>query len=71
MLINEQHDMEFELTCYVDGSYVNEWIGGIGYVLNRGSELVCYHSARVHVSGPQHVEAMALRQAIQEVHVQY
>lgn len=40
---------------------------GAGYVINKGSKLLCYHSSRVHVSGSLHGEATVLWQVIQEV----
>ncbi|XP_078153121.1 uncharacterized protein LOC144548322 [Carex rostrata] len=47
--------------CYVDGSWVNEWRGGLGFVLTFGDSLVAYKSAGAMTSCPLQAEALALK----------
>lgn len=51
-----------EVCCYSDGSWTQQWNGGIGVIIERNEELVTYKSERVKGSCPLHTEAIALRE---------
>lgn len=45
----------------MDGSWVNEWRGGLGFVLTFGDSLVAYKSAGAMTSCPLQAKALALK----------
>lgn len=55
---------ESEVKCWIDGSWAQEWQGGVGYAFFKGRELVRYHSSKALVCCPMQAEATALREAI-------
>lgn len=63
VLVNEDNGMN----CYVDGSWTQDWQGGVGVVLFKGEELLVYISEEVGACCPLQVEAIALRKAVQLV----
>lgn len=59
-----QEAVDTEYTCYCDGSWKEQWNGGVGYIIRRGHELVVYRSAKVLAACPLQAEAMAVNEAI-------
>lgn len=59
-----QDEVQSKFVCYSDGSWLNHWNGGAGYMVFQGEVMVTYGSARTEVSGPYQAEAWALREAI-------
>lgn len=53
--------------CWVDGSWIRNWNGGIGAVICKGEELLLYASFSVKACSPLQTEAIALIKAVQEV----
>lgn len=51
------------LVCWVDGSWKEEWFGGLGFVLLKGNRLMAYRSASIKACSPLQAEALALQQA--------
>lgn len=54
-----------ELTCRVDGSWVEGWMGGAGFVFQKEEELLVYKTARTQVCCALQAEAVALWEALQ------
>lgn len=54
-------------TCQVDGSWVANWEGGIGYVLKDRGVLMSARSKGVHVSCPIQAEALAISEAVKQI----
>lgn len=55
---------EDAIICMTDGSWTKDWLGGIGFILCRGSTLLAYKSTGVRACTPIQVEAMALKVAL-------
>lgn len=53
--------------CNTDGSWVKEWQGGYGIVLQNDAQLVLYVSAESKSCSPLHAEAQAFFEAIRMV----
>lgn len=51
-------------TCYTDGSWVNQWSGGVGFILFKGEELILYRLDKANAFSDFQAEAWALRDAI-------
>lgn len=64
---NDVEDRTSPLVCYLDGSWVEPWSGGTGFIILNGSQLVMYRADRVQASSPLQAEAMALREAVAQV----
>ena len=60
VLESEANEADFELVCMVDGSWLKEWDGGIGFVITQGKQLIAYRSAKAQVCSPLQAEATAL-----------
>lgn len=54
-------------TCYLDGSWIPNWYGGLGYVIFRSEELVQYRSVKAIGGSPLAIEALALKSALSTV----
>ncbi|XP_078154682.1 uncharacterized protein LOC144550407 [Carex rostrata] len=63
----EANEADFEFVCMVDGSWLKEWEGGIGFVITHGTQLIAYRSAKAQVCSPLQAEATALKRAIEFV----
>lgn len=50
--------------CYIDGSWIQQWQGGISFVLMHGSNLLAYRSAHMIACCTFQTEARALLEAI-------
>lgn len=62
----QQASFGSEVTCYIDGSWLTGWNGGIGYVFFENEEMKLYHSAAARVCCPLQAEAHALLEAIRK-----
>lgn len=51
-------------SCKVDGSWKPPWRGGLGFVVEEGTQLMGYRAAPSRVCSPIQAEAVALREAI-------
>lgn len=53
--------------CFVDGSWVSNWQGGIGYIIKKGETLIRYRMVQVDTCCPIQTEARALKEAVSDV----
>lgn len=61
----QHQQIEEGYTCWVDGSWHQHWLGGVGLVLERNGELHIAKSSGVKASCAAQAEAIALLQAVQ------
>lgn len=57
-------------TCFTDGSWKGNWVGGTGFVLEFNGELVAYGSHCVSAGSALQAEAMALLHGCEYVRAQ-
>lgn len=59
-----EEESHSEVTCKVDGSWTQQWQGGLGFIFQQNEVLLAYRSSPVSVCCPLQAEASALLQAI-------
>lgn len=64
---HNQHEvqLQFQFSCYLDGSWSGTWQGGIGYLFYKGDSLVTYEARGVSSCCAIQAEAQALLTAMQ------
>lgn len=66
-VIEGQPVHESDACCYVDGSWGGGWMGGMGYILLKGGNLLQYGASLTKVCNPLQAEAGALLEAVKQV----
>lgn len=66
-LASVEPELHSNFRCQVDGSWIANWEGGIGFIAWKGSSLLEAKSEGVHACAPIHAEAIAMSEAVKYV----